>query len=77
MDWLSLAANLAKFLVQLTNLINAHREYTSGWAGAVNAALLTQADQMAQVAEEVANADKNYSSDATDGAFDPEFKRSD
>lgn len=77
MDWLSLAANLAKFLVQLTNLINAHREYTSGWAGAVNAALLTQSEQMAQVAEEVANADKSYSADATDGAFDQDFKRSD
>ena len=77
MDWLSLAANIAKFLVSLTNLINAHREYTAGWAGAVNAALLTQSEQMASAAEEVANASKIYSNDPEDTAFDPEFKRSD
>lgn len=77
MDYISLASNIAKFLVGLVNLINAHREYTSGWAGAVNAALLTQSDQMNQVAEEVANASKIYSNDPTDTAFDPEFKRSD
>jgi len=77
MDWLSLASNIAKFAVSLLQLIQAHRDYTQGWAGAVNAALTTQTEQMAAVAEEVASADKSHVNDPNDTAFDPEFKRSD
>lgn len=77
MDWLSLASNIAKFAVGLLQLIQAHRDYTEGYAGAVNAALTTQTEQMAAVAEEMANADKSHANDPSDTAFDPEFKRSD
>lgn len=77
MDWLSLASNLMKFLAGFVQLINAHREYTAGWAGAVNAALITQTEQMASVADEVENAEQLHASDPSDGAFDPQFKRSD
>lgn len=77
MSWLSVLSSLVTFLAGLMQFINANRERTTGWTEAVNSALQLQAQQMQAAADEMNNAEKIHASDPSDGAFDPQFKRSD
>lgn len=77
MNWLSVISSLVTFAAGLMQFINANRERTSGWTEAVNSALKIQAEQMTAAADEMNNAEKLHASDPSDGAFDPQFKRSD
>ncbi len=75
MEWITAITNGLKLANAIMGLIQSHRDYGAGWSAAVAQALTTATAQTAEAKEELDNAAATHARDATDTAFDPDFRR--
>lgn len=68
---------LITFISAVFNFVKSQVDRGVGRKEAIAEALTISAEQLKQVMVIKAEADRIHSQDATDGAFDPEFKRKD
>lgn len=75
MSYVELGLKVITLISSLLALARAHQERGAGFAEAVNQALIQTDKQVMAAKTELENAERIHAGDATDGAFDSEFRR--